>query len=219
MESFLKLVAQHLYLNHKADIRNVCLVFPNRRAGVFFSKYLSQIIEKPIWMPHIRTITEVMKDLSGLQLADPLILMFELYKIYTKEIKSGESFDNFYYWGEMVLNDFDDVDKYLVDAKQLFQNLYDLKEIEKQFTLPEEQLRIIREFWKNIKLQEPSTLKDEFITVWSALFKIYTNYREQLTAKGIAYEGMVYRDIFEKIKHNNPLQIPYKKFAIIGNGR
>ena len=202
MDAFLKLVAKYLYQNNNADIRNVCLVFPNRRAGVFFSKYLSQIIDKPVWMPHIRTITEVMKDLSGLQLADQLTLMFELYKVYTKENKSNESFDEFYYWGEMILNDFDDVDKYLVDAKQLFQNLSDLKVIENQFTLPEEQLQIIREFWKNIKLHESSPLKEDFISVWSVLFDVYTKYRALLSSKGMAYEGMIYRDVFDKIKSN-----------------
>jgi hypothetical protein len=216
MDAFLKLVAKYIYQHNNADIRDICLIFPNRRAGIFFSKYLSQIIEKPVWMPHIRTITEVMKDLSGLQVADQLTLMFELYKVYTKENKSNESFDEFYYWGEMILNDFDDVDKYLVDAKQLFQNLSDLKEIENQFTLPEEQLKIILEFWKNIKLHESSPLKDDFISVWSVLFDVYSKYRELLISKGIAYEGMINRDVFEKIKRNETIPIPYKRFAIIG---
>jgi hypothetical protein len=216
MDAFLKSVAKYLYQHYQSDIQNQCLVFPSRRAGVFFGRYLSQMIDKPIWMPQIRTITELMRDMSGYQVGDPLSLIFNLYHIYREAKKNEDTFDEFYFWGEMLLNDFDDIDKYLVDAKQLFQNLSDLKEIEKQFTLPEEQIQIICEFWKNIKLHESSTLKDDFISVWTVLFNVYTKYREVLKSKGLAYEGMIYRDVYEKIKNTGNIETPYKRFAIIG---
>jgi len=216
MDSFLKSVAQYLYQNYKEEIQDLCLVFPNRRAGVFFSRHLATLLDKPIWMPHIRTIADLMKDLSGYQLGDQLGLVFDLYQVYRKERKSEETFDEFYYWGEMFLNDFDDIDKYLVDSKQLFQNLADLKEIENQFTLPDEQIRIIREFWTNIKLHETTELKEDFVSVWMVLHNIYSNYRKVLSDKGIAYEGMMYRNVIDKLKSTDSLQTDYKRFAIIG---
>ena len=216
MHAFLKSVAEYLYQTHKSDIQDVCLVFPNRRAGVFFSRYLARLIDKPIWMPQIQSIAELMKGLCGYHLADPLTLTFDLHQVYKKEKKTKESFDEFYYWGEMILNDFDDIDKYLVDTKQLFQNLSDIKEIEKQFSLPEEQIQIIREFWTNIKLNEPSSLKDDFISIWTVLHNIYTNYRELLRSKDIAYEGMMYRDVYDKIKDTGHIETSYKRFAIVG---
>jgi hypothetical protein len=216
MEAFLKPVAEFLYQNYKADLANVCMVFPNRRAGVFFSRYLAQYIDKPIWMPNVKTIAELMQELSGYQAGDPLTLIFYLYQVYEKEKKTAGSFDEFYYWGEMLLNDFDDIDKYQVDTKQIFQNLSDLKDIEKQFALPEEQIRIIKEFWTNIRLHESSPLKEDFISVWEILHTIYIRYKELLRSKGIAYEGMMCRDACDNIMVSNRLNVNYQRFAIIG---
>ena len=216
MEPFLKSIATYLYQNYKTELNDLCLVFPNRRAGVFFNRYLAQLIDKPIWMPQIRTISDLMQEMSGYQLGDTFSLVYELYNAYQAERKSEETFDEFYYWGEILLNDFDDIDKYLVDDKQLFQNLADLKEVEDHFSLPAEKIKIIREFWANIKLNAPSPLKNDFITLWEVLNNIYSKYRQNLHAKGIAYEGMMYRRVCEITKSVNEFQIPYKRFAIIG---
>jgi len=216
MTPFLKSVAEYLHQTYQSELQDVCLVFPNRRAGVFFSRYLAQYIDKPIWMPQVQTISELMKDLSGLHPADPLTLVFHLYQVYTKEKKTTETFDEFYYWGEMLLNDFDDIDKYLVDPKQLFQNLSDLKEIEKQFSLPEEQIKVIREFWVNIKLHEASPLKDDFISVWTVLYNVYNEFRQLLQSKGLAYEGMMCRQVVNNIRGEKPMNMPFHRYAIIG---
>lgn len=216
MDAFLKSVAQYLHRNYKSEIQDLCLLFPNRRASVFFNRYLSGLIDKPIWLPHIRTITDIMKEFSGYQPGDQLGLVFDLYQVYKKERKTEETFDEFYHWGEMFLNDFDDIDKYLVDPKQLFQNLSDLKEIEHQFTLPEEQIKVIREFWTNIKLHETSHLKDDFVSVWMVLNDIYNGYHNLLHSKGIAYEGMMYRRAVDKIRAADTLNLGYRRFAIIG---
>ena len=216
MEAFLKSVATYIYQNNKQDLKDTCLVFPNRRAGVFFSRYLAQLIDRPVWMPPIRTIAELMKEISGYQLGDPLTLVFDLYNVYKGKKKTDETFDEFYYWGEMLLNDFDDIDKYLVDPGQLFRNLADLKVLEEQFTLPEEKIKIIREFWTNVKIHETSLLKEDFISLWEVLHDIYVDYNKVLNFKGVAYEGMIYRKVFDKIKENSDVQIPYKRFAVIG---
>jgi CRISPR/Cas system-associated exonuclease Cas4 (RecB family) len=216
MEAFLKEVATYLYQNHNQELKDTCLVFPNRRAGVFFSRYLSQMIDKPVWIPPIRTIANLMKEISGYQPGDPLTLVYDLFNVYKGKKKSDETFDEFYYWGEMLLNDFDDIDKYLVDPAQLFQNLADLKVLEEQFTLPEEKIKIIREFWVNVKIHETSPLKENFISLWEILHDIYLNFSKVLQSKGVAYEGMMYRKVLDKIKRDSDAITPYKRFAIIG---
>ena len=111
MEYFLGRIAQALYAEFGNTLNRHCLVFPNRRAGLYFLKYLATRIEKPVWTPPVLTINELFRSYSSLQIAGNEILLFELYKIYCKINKSLESFDEFYFWGDMLLNDFDDVDK------------------------------------------------------------------------------------------------------------
>lgn len=216
MEPFLKSVATFLFQQHKQDLKDVCLVFPNRRAGVFFSRHMAQMIDKPMWMPQVRTIAELMKEMSGFQPGDPLSLIFELYQVYKNKKKSTETFDEFFYWGEMLLNDFDDVDKYLVDPGQLFRNLADLKVLEEQFELPEDKIKIIREFWANVKIHEKSGLKEDFITLWEVLHDIYEDFKKRLQSKGIAYEGLMYRSVIDRLKDGAAFQLQYKHLAIIG---
>ena len=150
MEYFLENIAKSLHREFGNSLNRHCLVFPNRRAGLYFLKYLAARIERPVWAPSILTINELFRSYSTIQIAGNEILLFELYKIYHKINKSPESFDEFYLWGYMLLNDFDDVDKYLVDASALFRNVNDLKIIDQQFGgLTESQVEIIKRFWIN----------------------------------------------------------------------
>jgi hypothetical protein len=217
VESFLKLVVDHLYSNHGNKIQEVNLIFPGRRAGLFFMKQYKVLVkDKPMWAPPVRTISELISELSDLQVADPIILIFELYKVFCNIRKTTEDFDTFYPFGEMLLNDFDDIDKYLVDTHQLFQNISDLRDIENKFSLTEEQLELIRQFWKNINLFEAGPVKKDFIGIWNQLSTIYDNFKSVLISKGIAYEGMVYRQVCDKIKNGELQGTISQQYAIIG---
>jgi CRISPR/Cas system-associated exonuclease Cas4 (RecB family) len=217
METFLKLVANHLYSKYQNDIQDICMVFPGRRAGLFFMRHYKEFVkDKPLWVPPVRTISELISDMSNLQIADPVILIFELYKVFRVVRNSDETFDSFYPFGEMLLNDFDDIDKYLVDTSQIFQNISDLKDIENKFSLSAEQIELIRQFWKNVNLYEPGPVKRDFIGIWNHLNQIYSAFTKVLSEKGIAYEGMVYREVCNNLKEGNVPGIPFKKFAIIG---
>ncbi len=204
MENFLQNTAKTLHQTYNDKLSGCCIVFPNRRSGLFFNKYLSEI-GKPTSSPVILTINELMQKLSHLQIADDeLILIFTLFKIYKKERKTTEDFDEFYFWGQMLLNDFDALDKYLVDAKDLFQNLASLKEIENQFNyLSPEQIKAIKNFWKSFDSAKYTKHQADFISIWSVLYDIYTKFNKELHSKGIAYEGMVYREVADKIKNND----------------
>ncbi len=203
MKNFLQNIAKTLHQTYKDKLSGCCIVFPNRRSGLFFNKYLSEITGKP--NPAILTINELMQKLSHLQIADDeLILIFTLFKIYKKERKTTENFDEFYFWGQMLLNDFDALDKYLVDAKDLFQNLKSLQEIENQFNyLSPEQIKAIKNFWKSFEPTKYTKHQADFISIWSVLYDIYTKFNKELHSKGIAYEGMVYREVADKIKNND----------------
>ncbi len=123
MVYFLERIAKLLYEENDGDIRNHCLVFPSRRAGLYFLKYYAALLDKPVWSPSILTINEFFGSFSELTVADNEILLFELYKVYRELNKTAESFDEFYFWGDMLLNDFDDIDKYMANASVLFRNV------------------------------------------------------------------------------------------------
>lgn len=195
---FLESIAQSLHKEFGNTLNRHCLVFPNRRAGLYFLKYLAANIEKPVWAPSIFTINELFRSYSSLQTAGNEILLFELYKVYRKIKESPESFDDFYFWGDMLVNDFDDVDKYLADASLLFSNVKDIKDIDQQFGgLTDTQIEIIRRFWINFDPGKSTNEKSGFISIWSILYDLYTRFRNSLKEQNLAYEGMIFRELAE----------------------
>jgi hypothetical protein len=198
MTYFLERIAESLYAEFGNTLNRHCLVFPGRRAGLYLLKYLAEGLDKPVWAPPVITINDLFKSYSSLQTAENEILLFELYKIYRKTKQSPVSFDDFFFWGDMLLNDFDDVDKYLVDASLLFRNIKDIKEIDSLFGgLTDEQVSIIKKFWVNFEPEKVTNEKTGFISIWSVLFEIYENFRFSLKEKNLAYEGMIFRELAE----------------------
>ena len=217
MVYFLERIAKHLYEQNGGDIRNHCLVFPSRRAGLYFLKYYAALLDKPVWSPSILTINEFFDSFSELTVADNEILLFELYKVYRKLNKSAESFDEFYFWGDMLLNDFDDIDKYMANASILFRNVRDFKNIDYQFgDIDQEQAEIIKRFWKNFEPEKQSPEKKGFISIWSILNDLYTGFKSILRSRGLAYEGMILRDIAEKYINGKQPVIKWEKVHFIG---
>ncbi len=218
MTPFLKLVAEDILITRKIDTSKSCVVFPNRRALLYFNKYLSElVVEKPIWAPRYVTINDLMQDLSGLQVADNVQLLFELYKSYIQIRKTGESFDHFYYWGEVMLSDFDDTDKYLIDAEQLFNNIADLKEISDKFPhLSDEQKLAIQNFWGHLQMSKQSDELTEFNHLWNDLYSIYQHFKASLIAQNIGYEGQVYRQVTQIDKTELEKAFKYDQYLFVG---
>ncbi|KPK86838.1 MAG: hypothetical protein AMS27_04200 [Bacteroides sp. SM23_62_1] len=217
MNHFLEEIAKHLYSAYGDKLKDCCVVFPNRRAGLFFNKYLSELTEKPVWAPEYFTISDLMVELSELEPADELLTLFELYKVYCEEKNIQESFDEFYFWGEIMLADFDNIDKYLVNATKLFQNITDLRNIEDQFSyLSEEQIKIIKRFWQNFEPGWSGQHKDKFLETWKVLNNIYSRLRDILAEHNIGYEGMIYRDVADKLVNGEKINLPFLKIFFIG---
>ncbi len=198
MKYFLERIAESLYSDFGNTLNRHCLVFPGRRAGLYLLKYLAAGLEKPVWAPPVMTINDLFRSYSPLQTAENEILLFELYKVYRKIKQSPVSFDDFFFWGDMLLNDFDDIDKYLVDASMLFRNIHDIKEIDQLFGgLTAEQVRVIKRFWVNFEPDNVTNEKTGFISIWSVLHEIYKNFRFSLREQNLAYEGMIFRELAE----------------------
>lgn len=217
MTPFLKQVAQLLYTQYGTEISRMAFVFPNRRSGLFFRKYLSQVAGKPIFSPVILTINELFLQLSDKQMADRIQMLFLLYRIYLRQSSSDETFDDFVYWGEMLLNDFDDIDKYMVDAQRLFSNVVDLRVIENDFSyLQPHQIEAIRSFWASFQPKGEGRNQQSFLEIWKILYPVYLELREALAAEGKGYEGMIAREVVERLKQDDNSQLLYKQIVFVG---
>ena len=217
MKPFLYQVASLFYSEYGAEVSRLAFVFPNRRTGLFFQKYLSEVSEKPLFSPTILTINDLFVQLSGKQAADRISMLFKLYDIYLRHSGSSETFDEFLYWGEMLLNDFDDIDKYMADARMLFTNVTDLREIENDFSfLSPEQIAAIRTFWSSFYPKGDTPNQEQFLAVWQILYALYTDLREALATEGKGYEGMIFREVVEQMEKDECCDLPYTKVVFVG---
>lgn len=218
MKPFLYQVASRFYEEYGAEVSRLAFVFPNRRTGLFFQKYLSEVAEKPLFSPTVLTINDLFVQLSGKQAADRIHMLFTLYAIYIRRSDSAETFDEFLYWGEMLLNDFDDIDKYMANARMLFTNVTDLREIENDFDfLSEQQIAAIRTFWSSFYPKNDTPNQQEFLAVWQILYALYEELRETLSAEGKGYEGMIFREVVEQLEQEGGEgELPYPKVIFVG---
>ena len=215
MVPFLKQVVDHYYNGGNIDRR--CFVFPNRRSMVFFNKYLSEavrdscVLSRPILAPEMLTINDLFHKVGGVRPVDRVRLMIELYESYRKCNPKAEPLDEFIFWGDVILADFNDIDKYLVDPGQLFANISDLKQIQDTYSyLTETQRKAIEAFVRhfsdlsgrltvNLDAEHPD-VKGRFLMIWNILYDLYRTFNETLAEKGYSYEGMVYRKLAERLK-------------------
>jgi CRISPR/Cas system-associated exonuclease Cas4 (RecB family) len=215
--SFLEQVARYLYSACGESLHRFCIVFPNIRAGLFFKRRLAELSGKPVWSPAFRSLPSLMEEITGLTKADSLSLIFELYQAYKAHKPTNESFEEFYFWGEMLLGDFDDVDKHLVDAQDLFRNISDLKDIDRIFDyLTEKQKNAIRIFWQDFNGRNSGVLKADFSNIWPLLYPVYETFKKRLKKKSLGYEGMIQREAVNAIRNKNAAGTFYDKFVFIG---
>lgn len=199
---FLKLVAQDLYTRMGGDLRNVTVVFPSRRASVFFNGHLYEAAgHKALWAPRYLTISELFADLSPLKVNDPIDTVCRIYRHYVETTQDADtSLDRFYGWGERLLADFDDIDKQLAYknddvVRQLFTNIADLHELDSLDYLTPEQQQVLQDFFHDFSLAATSELRQRFLLLWRNMLAIYRRLNDELRAEGLAYEGALFRDV------------------------
>lgn len=215
MRGFLDEVAADLYGRYGDDLSSLSLLFPSRRARLFFVDALAHVADRPLWQPRWTTVDELAAEISGLRSVERIRLITELYRVYSEF--HDEPFDKFYFWGELLLSDFDTIDKYLIDAGMLLRNLADLKQIEADVSyLTPEQLRIVS-FWATFgDGKDLSIEKRRFLAVWETLGPIYHRFRERLAQLGIAYTGMIHRAAVERIEAGTFAFAEPRRFAVAG---
>ncbi len=185
--------------------RDLVVVFPNRRAGLFLKQIMKEQSNRPAWSPDIVSFQDLINRESPLKLGDPVLLIHKLYQVYKNHLPLAESegFERFYYWGKMLLQDFDEIDKYLVNGGLLYRNLRNQKELDMTFDfLTDEQRDILRQFWEGFE-NKRSDNKEQFLRTWEKLGDIYQDYRQLLKAEGLAYEGLLYRELAENIEDHD----------------
>ena len=219
MPSFLEEVSRQLLDKHQGHLAELTVVFPNRRAGLFFREILSRNIHQPGWSPRLLTFPEFITELSDLRPPDQLTLIFMLYQIYQRESGTKEPFDRFYFWGELLLEDFNEIDKSLVRADDLFANLRDLKVLDAGYDyLTQEQRALVARFWQgfNGPADQPlSPPKQAFLTFWNVLNRVYEGFRAHLQERGLGYEGMMTRAVAESLGQL-ATDNPFSRVAFVG---
>lgn len=195
MKTFLEYVAEDILRKHGTDLSRIAVVFPNKRASLFLNDYLARMAGRPVWSPSYITISDLFRRHSTLMTGDPIKLVCDIHKSFTEETGISESLDHFYGWGQLLLADFDDLDKNMADATKVFANLRDIHELDDITYLTDEQREMLRRFFSNFSEEQNTVLKERFLKLWSRFGDIYHNYKRRLRSQGIAYEGMLYRDV------------------------
>ena len=197
MKSFLEYVAADLLQKYGTNLSRIAVVFPNKRAALFLNEHLARMADKPLWSPAYITISDLFRSHSQRQVADPIQLVCELHQCFTECTGIDETLDHFYGWGQLLLSDFDDLDKNMASAEHVFANLRDIHEYDDTSYLSEEQRTILRQFFSNFSEEHNSELKRRFLQLWSHIFDIYQSFNDKLLAQGLAYEGALYREVAE----------------------
>ncbi len=195
--------------------------FPNHRSALFFSRHLHDVYGGSCIVPSTITIDELFGLFSDRCIADRTTLLFRLFNIYRKLSKRAdkEEFDQFVFWGDMLLSDFDDIDKYLVPAERIFSNIRDLKEIEATFAgFEPEVIEVIQSFWRNYRpanLEGEDEKREVFSQTWSILNDLYILFKKELAEENLAYAGMMEREVVE-MEDLHLDRLPFKKVVFVG---
>lgn len=229
MTPFLQQVATTYFVNEKASLADFCFVFPNKRSGSFFEHYLTLRAEgQPFIMPEIATISDVTHSFSSLTDAPRLDQLFILYNEYRRLSDDIADFDRFLFWGEMLLNDFNDVDLSLADPHKLFVNLKRFREVNANYLTPE-QIEIINrywgetfaytdpdEFWRHLH-DTPTELESKFLKLWEVLDPLFENFKHALLERGMATRGMFARNAVDCLSAlSDESSLPYRRYIFVG---
>ena len=217
MKSFLEYVAEDIIRKYGTDLSRTAVVFPNKRASLFLNHHLARIAQKPLWSPAYITISDLFRQQSELQVADPIKLVCDLHQSFCLETDSDESLDKFYGWGQLLISDFDDIDKNMADPDRVFANLRDIHELDDLSYLTDEQRELLRHFFSHFTEEHETELKQRFLRLWSHFADIYHDFNRRLADQGLAYEGALYRQVVTS--NLSPLTShlsPYDRYLFVG---
>ena len=212
MKTFLKYVARDILEKYGNNLSDIAIVFPNKRAALFLNESLARLTDHPIWSPSYITISDLFRKHSTLKVGDPIKLVCDLHKTFVACTGIDETLDHFYGWGQLLITDFDDIDKNMAEAEKLFANLSDIHELDDISYLTEEQKMLIKKFFSNFNDDHNSELKKRFLQLWSHFLDIYQQFNQRLEEQGLAYEGVLYR----KVVNDENIKFQHKKYLFVG---
>lgn len=208
MKTFLNIVASDLLQRFGNNMCDVTVVFPGKRASIFLNQELARCSTGPVWAPRYITMSDLFYRMSDMVAADPIDSIVTLHEVFCQTILNDEfkeqyTLDKFWSWGEVMLSDFDDIDKHLADAEAIFSNVFDLHQLESLEYLTDEQKDTLQHFFKNFSAEGNSVLKERFLEVWQNMYAIYTALREKQMQEGRVYEGALFRQVIEEVKKDD----------------
>ena len=212
MKTFLEYVARDIISKYGDNLSRVAVVFPNKRAALFMNDHLVRMAGRPIWSPAYITISELFRRHSQKKSGDQIKLICDLHKCFTEATGIDETLDHFYGWGQLLLADFDDIDKNMADPKKVFANLRDIHELDDVSYLSPGQVEMIRRFFSNFSEDHNSELKRRFLSLWSHMYDIYCMFNARLAEAGLAYEGALYREVAE----DSSIEFEYDTYLFVG---
>lgn len=222
MKSFLEYVAEDIIKKYGTNLSRIAIVFPNKRASLFLNEALARQAQRPIWSPAYITISDLFRRQSDLHVANPIQSICLLHQSFCAMTGSTETLDKFYGWGQLLLSDFDDIDKNMADADCVLANLRDLHELDDISYLTDEQREMLQRFFSNFTEEHPSALKERFLHLWSRMADIYHDFRQRLASQNLAYEGMLYRQVVESLTIDSnsiaadSTAFPYDTYLFVG---
>lgn len=211
-KTFLEFVSEDIIHKWGTDLSRVAVVFPNKRAALFMNEHLARYARKSMWSPAYITISDLFRRHSDMQVGDSIKLICNLHKSFVKCTGLNESLDHFYGWGQLLLTDFDDIDKNMADADRIFCNLKDIHELDDISYLDDEQRKMLKRFFANFSDDHESELKRRFLSLWSHFSDIYHDYNKRLQEQGLGYEGAVYREVATK----DNIEFKYDRYIFVG---
>ena len=213
MKTFLEYVAEDILRKHGEDLSRVAVVFPNKRASLFLNEHLARLASRPLWSPASITISDLFRQHSARQVADDVKLICDLHKSFTSQTGIDETLDHFFGWGQLLLADFDDIDKQLADADHVFRNLADLREYDDDSFLTPEQREVLKRFFSNFTDGHDTELKQRFLRLWRNMAAIYHDFNLRLESQQLAYEGALYKEVASRA---DDLTFRYDTYIFIG---
>ena len=207
MKSFLSLIAADMLSHFSNDMRDVTVVFPGKRAGMFLSRELALLSDKPVWAPNYCMMGDLFQSLTSIQVADPLECICQLHSIMQEVLGTDytETLDEFWSWGEVLMADFDDIDKHLANAQAIFTNIADQERLNDIDYLDRNQRKILKRFFGELSLKKSTKLKEKFRQTWDHMFEIYTKLHERLLAEGKLWEGALFRHVTGQMQMDETL--------------
>jgi len=198
---FLDKLAHDLIQNQSGNLSDTIVVLPNKRAKIFLIEALKKQVDSNIFAPEITSIEDFVQDISGIRSIDPIELLFEFYDVYLSltEPSQQQSFELFANWAKMLLQDFNEIDRYLLDPTHVLSYLKDIEDIKR---------------W-GIEPENKTTLLEKYIDFWKLLPKYYESLYTHLFSKGIGYQGLIYREAVNNINHFTEV-ITQKQFVFAG---